>query len=197
MDTPCVFCEVESWFSDCCPSQQPEQAVTPTIHKSCFHFAPVSGYPDLLVLSCWLQNSDGPIVVLPFAQLLMFILLLFHSPAAWPTFSFSDRTQSFALLPRWYLLNYKKKTLDDLGLLGCDAVSLCVLLLLPTFRRIIVHSAPRRRRLNHRQEHCENLKFRSACLLLMHYEHAYDLFPFKPSHVQLRWPTNYLCQTAR
>jgi len=91
---------------------------------------------------------------------------------------------------------YKKKTLDDLGLLGCGAVSLCVLLL-PTFRRIIVHSAPRHRRLNHRQEHCENLKFRSACLLLMHYEHAYDLFPFKPSHVQLRQPTNYLCETAR
>jgi len=106
MDTPCVFCEVGSWFSDCCPSQQPEKAVMSTTHKSCFHFAPVSDYPVLLVLSCWLQNPDSPLVVLPMTHLLLFVLLLFHSPAVWPTFSFSDRTQNFALLLRWYVLNY-------------------------------------------------------------------------------------------
>jgi hypothetical protein len=77
----------------------------------------------------------------------------------------------------------KNISLDDLDFLGCDAVSLCELLLLPTFRRIIVHSAPHHRRLNNQQEHCENLKFRSARLFLMHYKHAYDLFPFKPPHV--------------
>jgi hypothetical protein len=141
------------------------------------------------VLSCWLQNSDSPVVVLPIAHLPLFILLLFHSPAVWPTFSFSDRTQSFALLLRWYLLNYNICIffflLDDLGLLGCDAMSLCELLLLPTFRRIIAHSAPHHRRLNHQQGHYENLKFLSACLFLMLYKHAYNLFPFKPSHVQL------------
>jgi len=171
-----------------------------TTHKSCFHFAPVSDYPVLLVLSCWLQNPDSPLVVLPMTHLLLFVLLLFHSPAVWPTFSFSDRTQNFALLLRWYVLNYIIYiyiyiyiSLDDLGRLGCDTVSLCELLL-PTFRRIVVHSAPHHRRFNHQQEHCENLKFRSVCLFLMHYKRAYDLFPFKPSHVQLRWSTNYLCQ---
>lgn len=120
------------------------------------------------MLSCWLQNYDSP-VVLPIAHLLLFILLLFHTPAVWPTFNFSDRTQSFALL-RWYLLNYKEKniSLDDLGLLSCDAVSLCELL--PKFRRILMHWAPHHRRLNHQQEQYENLKFRSACFFLMHYK---------------------------
>jgi hypothetical protein len=162
-----------------------------TTHKSCFHFAPVSGYPVLLVLSCWLHNSDSPLVVLPMAHLLLFLLLLFHSPAVWPKFSFSDQTKNFALINVYI-------SLDNFGLLGCDTVSLCeLLLLLSTFRRIIVHSAPHHKRLNHQQEHCENLKFRSACLFLMHYKRAYDLFPFKPSNVQLRWCTNYLCQIAR
>jgi len=193
-----IFCEVGSWFSGCCPSQQPEKAVMSTTHKSCFRFAPVSGYPVLLALSCWLQNSDSPLVVLPMAHLLLFVLLLFNSPEVWPTFNFFNRTQNFALLLRWYVLNYIYIfffSLDDLGLLGCDTVSLCELLL-PTFRRIVVHSEPHDRRLNHQQEHCEYLKFRSVCLFLMHYKRAYDPFPFKPSHVQLRWSTNYLCQIA-